>query len=539
MRVRDELGGLFADGEFARAYAVGGRVAWSPGRLALVTVLQRVENLTDRAAADRVRRDLAWKYCLGLELDDEGFDHTLLTDFRSRCVDHGLEERVLDVLLAALVERGLLVERGRQRSDSTHVLAAVRELNRLELCGEAVRAALEALAAAAPHWVEAVLAGDGWQRRYGQPVDESWRPPASRAKRDGLAREYGLDAVELLQAVGHRDSPRWLRELPAVQALRRICVQNYLVTTDGKGRQVVKWREAERDGLPPGRWRLTSPYDLDARTGGKHGFHWTGYKLHISETCDPAVEAPGERPVRPNLITNVATTHAAVADAEMTEPVHEQLAGRGLAPGRHFMDSGYASAALVTACRTRFGTTLVTPLTAPTSRQARARAGFDQAAFTIDWDARRAVCPQGQDSTVWAEATRRDRPVIRVRFPATACRACPVRDRCTTSTTNGRQLNLQPRDLYELTQANRAAQQDRDWQADYATRAGVEGTIHQAVRVTAARRTRYRGLAKTHLDHVYSAVALNLIRLDTWWNGKPLDRRRTSHLSRLELALAT
>jgi transposase len=539
MRVRDELGELFADVEFAGAFSGLGRAAWSPGRLALVTALQHVENLTDRAAAERVRVDLAWKYCLGLELDDPGFDHTLLHDFRARLVAHGLEEKALDLLLAALRGRGLVKERGRERTDSTHVVAAVRRLNRLELCAESVRAALEALASAAPHWVEAVLAGEGWQRRYGRPFDESWRPPSSQAGRDRLAADIGADAVELLQAVYHHDSPGWLRELPAVQVLRQVIVQNYQVTTDGRGRQVVKRREAEQHGLPPGRWRLTSPYDTDARTGGKHGMQWTGYKLHITETCDTPVEPAGKRPARPNLIVNVATTDASVADAAMTLPIHQQLRQRDLLPGEHFQDSGYASAALVKTVHTDYGVVLVTPLTAPTSRQARARAGFDQAAFTIDWNQQQATCPQGQTSHIWSRTTRRSRPVIRVRFPATVCGPCPVREQCTTATRTGRQLNLQPHDLHELTQANRAAQHDKDWQTNYATRAGIEGTIHQAVHVTGARRTRYRGLPKTHLDHAYNATALNLIRLNAWWNHKPLDRRRTTHLTRCNLDLTT
>ncbi|MFF8828019.1 transposase [Streptomyces sp. NPDC015131] len=156
MQVRDQLGALFADAEFAEAFGRRGRRGWSPGRLAKVTVLQMAENLTDRAAAWRVRFDLSWKYCLGLELEDVGFDASVLSEFRTRVVDHGLEERVLDLLVAALKEKekGLVKTGGKQRTDSTHVLAAVRELNRLELAGEAMRAALEALPAAAPHGVD-------------------------------------------------------------------------------------------------------------------------------------------------------------------------------------------------------------------------------------------------------------------------------------------------------------------------------------------------------------------------------------------------
>src|SRR6266540_2132859 len=169
MRVRDELGELFAE-----AFGTRGRLGWSPGRLALVTVLQLAENLTDRGAEQRVRFGMDWKYALGMELDNEGFDHTVLSEFRARVAAHDLAERVLDVLLAACTDKGLLAAGGKQRTDSTHVLAAVRDLNRLELAGESVRACLEALAVAAPDWLANTLDTDGWGRRYAARVG-SWR----------------------------------------------------------------------------------------------------------------------------------------------------------------------------------------------------------------------------------------------------------------------------------------------------------------------------------------------------------------------------
>lgn len=176
MRVRDELGGLFADAQFAVEFGRRGRRGWSPGRLAMVTVLQMAENLTDRAAAHRVRFDLSWKYCPGLELEDVGFDASVLSGFRTRVVEHGLEERVLDLLLVALREKGLVKAGGKQRTDPTHVLSAVRELNRLELAGETVRAALEALSAAAPTWVAQALEGSGTGVTGGGPIHRGARP---------------------------------------------------------------------------------------------------------------------------------------------------------------------------------------------------------------------------------------------------------------------------------------------------------------------------------------------------------------------------
>jgi transposase len=213
MRVRDELGELFADAEFAEAFGARGRPGWSPGQLALVTVLQFAENLTDRAAAHRVRYGMDLKYALGLELDDPGFDASVLSEFRTRLVEPGMEEKVLDLLLTALKDRGLVKAGGKQRTDSTRVLAAVRDLNRLELAGETLRAALEALACAAPDWLAQAVPVREWAERYG-PRIHSWHPPASTSKREEMTLVYGRDGFTLLEAVHAPDAPAWLRELP-------------------------------------------------------------------------------------------------------------------------------------------------------------------------------------------------------------------------------------------------------------------------------------------------------------------------------------
>ncbi|MBM0239387.1 IS1182 family transposase [Micromonospora sp. ATA32] len=535
--IRDELGELFADERFAGAFADRGTPGWSPGRLALVTALQMLENLTDRQAAEAVRDKISWKYALGLELTDTGFDFSVLSEFRKRVAEHGLEAVALDLLVAALVDKGLIKPRGKQRTDSTHVLAAVRDLNRLELAGEAVRAALEALAVTAPQWLAQVVQVSGWAAGYGARID-SWRLPTSKTKRAQLAAAYGQDGFTLLQAVYAPDSPPWLAQVPAVETLRRILVQNYLVVADRQGREVITMRDADTHGLPPGRCRITSPYDTDARWGGKRDLVWNGYKLHISETCDadPATDDDAAGP--PNLITHVATTDASVPDVAMTEPIHAELARRGVLPAEHYLDSGYPSADLLVSSRADYGIALVTPMLADTSPQARAGNGYDRSAFTVDRDARTVSCPQGKTSTSWAPALQRGTEVIVVRFDRQTCQTCPVKDQCTTATRTGRQLTLRPRPVQEALDAARAEQATTAWQARYARRAGAESTIAQSVKVTDTRQARYRGLPKIRLEHNFKAIALNFIRLDAWFNGVPVDPRHTSHLSRLDLALA-
>ena len=255
----------------------------------------------------------------------------MLSEFRSRLVAGAMEAALLEALLARLGELGLVGAGMRQRTDSTHVLGRIRDLNRLELAGESVRAALEALAAAAPGGLAGVIDAS-WQEVYGQRID-GFRLPDSKARRADLAVQYGRDGYLLLREVRDPGAPGWLRDLPAVQALRRIWIQQFCLEDGEK----VIW-QGDEQGLPPARFRLVSPYDLDVRYAEKRGKGWTGYKVHISETCH-IPDAAGRRPA-PDLLTNTETTLAPVTDVEMTEPVHDALARRGLAPGEQPWTAG-------------------------------------------------------------------------------------------------------------------------------------------------------------------------------------------------------
>jgi len=548
VQVRDRLGQWLADEEFASAFGTRGRPGWSPSRLAVVTALQYAGDLGDREAAEAVRTRLDWKYLLGLPLDDPGFDPSVLPEFRSKIAGAGLGQVALDALLGKLKADGLIRAGGKQRTDSTHVAAAVAQLNRLELVMESVRACIEALAAAHPDWVAQRICVSDWNRRYGAPAT-AWKPPSSQRKRDELAIACAKDGYALLEAVYHLAAPAWLREIPAVDVLRRVLLQNYTRTvTDGK--EVVRRREKEPegDGLPPGHARIASPYDLDARWGVKRDTFWLGYKLHISETCDgqPACACPAsgdkqryheggcQAAAFPNLITNVETTPATVPDSQMTSTIDDHLAGKDLAPFRHYVDSGYLSASLAVSEMTR-GIALVGPLLADTSAQARAGKGYARADFAIDYDAETVTCPQRRTSVSWNPCAQRGADAITVQFAAADCGPCPARILCTKG--KRRQLTLLPRDLAQAQQTARSQEKTVPFAADYARRAGVEGTMHQAAS-RGARRARYRGLERTRLEHAFMAVALDLLRLEAYWNGTPLDRRRTSHLARLELSLA-
>lgn len=464
-----------------------------------------------------------WKFLLGLELDDPGFDFTVLGDFRSRLITHGLEERVLEVILSRLSDAALLRAGGRQRTDSTHVLAAVRTLNRMEFVGETLRAALEALAAAAPDWLTPLIS-TAWVERYGARIDNYRFPKGENVRRE-WAEQVGRDGFVLLDAVDETTALAWLGEIPAVRILRRAWMEQY--HRDGKG---VRWREGK--DLPPARDRLSSPYDADAHYGIKRGSGWCGYKVHLSETCEPDA---------PHLITNVETTSATVNDTELTAIVHHRLAQRGLTPHEHVVDAGYVTAAHILAAREDHGIDLLGPVGIDTHHNGRddQAPNLTQAAFTTDWDARRVTCPQGAASVSWSQQRKASgTPLVRVHFALADCDPCPLRPRCTKAANGkwGRSLTLLPREQQQILEQRRAEQQTDAWKERYDARAGVEGTISQAVRRTRLRRTPYQGQHKTHLANILSATAVNIARVDAWLNGTPLGATRVSHLARLALA---
>jgi|GEM_PF-719590 len=248
MRLRDALGPIYTDDAFACLFPHRGQPAESPARLALVTILQFAEGLSDRQAADAVRSRIDWKYALGLALTDSGFDACVLSEFRSRLLTGDATQLLFERMLALVCERGLLKKRGRARTDSTHILAAIRTLNRLECVGETLRHALNTLATVAPDWLRSWVPS-AWYDRYGRRFEE-YRLPPGKAERYALAEQIGTEGSALLTALDGPDAPEWLRSVPAVETLRQVWGQQFVVRADpadtaGK----LAWRTAEE--LPP------------------------------------------------------------------------------------------------------------------------------------------------------------------------------------------------------------------------------------------------------------------------------------------------
>lgn len=518
MTMRDELGSFYDDEDFAELYSTEGQPALHPGSLALICVMQYIANLSDRGAVEAVAARIDWKYALGLELTASSFDSSVLSLFRSRLLNGEKEQLLLDKLLKRCQKLNLIKIKGKARTDSTHILASIRNLNRLEYVGETLRSALNTLAVAHPNWLSSVVTPD-WFDRYSKPVEESRLPRGTEARND-YAAIIGQDGMKILEAIyNEKITPQWLREIPAIETLRIAWVHQYWIN-NGQ----LNWR-SHKD-LPPAGSRSNSPYDTEARYGNKRHTSWLGYKVHLTETCETR---------QVHLITNVHTTKAHLSDVDQTELIHQSLADKELLPSQHIVDAGYVDGALLVESKREHKIDLIGPVRDNVSWQSKNPQAYDLSKFKIDWKTHTVTCPQGIKSTKkWTFLLDQwGNKVIRVKFPRKACRECQFRHLCTRSKNEARELTLRHKEEHLAINRRRKRQETETWSKQYNQRAGVEGTISQGIRGFDLRSARYVGLDKVHLQHILTATAMNAVRLFAWFEGIPFAKTRVSSFAKL------
>ena len=516
MRMRDALGPIYTNPTFAHLFPKDGQPAEAPAQLALVTIMQCAEGLSDAQTADSVRGRIDWKYALALELTDSGFDSSILSEFRTRLIAGNAELLLFETMLTLFREQGYVKTRGRQRTDSTHILAAIHVLNRLENSGESLRHALNVLATTAPDWLTAWVPA-AWFDRYSRPF-AAYRLPEGKDKRYSLAAQIGTDGRALLTGIFDPSAPTWLRNLPAVEILRQVWVQQFYANDP---EEPLRWRVAE--DLPPAPRLISSPYDPEARSSKKRETEWVGYKVHLTERCDDKL---------PHLLTDVLTTPATTPDHAVIGMVQDQLAARDLLPSEHVVDAGYVTAERFVDSQQQ-EIDLVGPTTPEPGWQAKAGEGFAASRFVIDWDAQRATCPQGKTSVIWKETTDcENHDVVTIRFATADCRDCPLHPKCVASP-RSRALTIRAHDAYVALQTARKRQHTDGFKATYRTRAGSEGTISQGTRISDLRRSRYVGFVKTRLLHLLIGAAMNFMRLAAWLADVPHAQTRRSAFAKL------
>lgn len=517
MTMRDVFGTIYTDMMFADLYPTRGQPSVAAWRLALVTVMQFAEGLSDRQAADRVRDSIAWKYALSLDLTDSGFDASVLSEFRTRLVTQNAEDRILAPLLETFKVHGLLKTRGQQRTDSTHILAAVRTMNRLECVGETLRHALNSLSGICPVWLQSWVPVT-WYEMYGTRFEKE-RFPQTKNEQIEIAERIGADGAILFEMLMTSALDDELRHHYSIEILRKVWFQNYY--TDEHDH--LCWR-SDND-TPPASQTIYSPYDPEATASKKRSTIWMGYKSHMTETCDND---------QPHLIVHVETTAATVPDHQVIETIHAELARKQLLPGEHIVDTGYIDAHNLLESQQTHQVDLLGPAMPNTQWQAQQQTGYDMGHFVIDWQQRQAICPQGKVSNYWYDKLiDSDEPDALIRFSSKDCLPCPARQLCTRSKSHGRSLHIPPQSEYMALQQRREAQQTDEFKESYKKRAGIEGTISQSIRRCDMRQSRYIGLAKTHLQHVIIAAALNLIRVIEWFVDPTFSQTRQSRFAAL------
>ena len=480
--IGDHLADVLDDAHFAALYATTGRAALSPSLLALVTLFQFMENIPDREAAEQVVVRLDWKYALHLPVADAGFDFSCLCYFRQRLLEHAQERLVFEQILGKIQALGFVKKRGKQRTDSTAVLGAVRPLRALETVSETLRLAVRALAQAAPDWVARELPASFVEAYAHSRADYRLRAE----ERAAALKQVGHDGVWLLERLD-ATAPVAVRDLEAIAVLRTVWEQRY-ERVDGR----VQVRATTVDCTE----LIVTPHDPGVRAAEKRGMKWRGDKVHVTETAEADA---------PTFLTDVTTAAAPSVDSAALPRIRQHLAERDLTPGEQYVDAGYVSGPQLAQSQDA-GIDLVGPALPDTTPNQ-----LKIADFTIDRAAKRAICPQGHPSVKWGVSIEPDgSQSVHIEFAAAVCAACPLRAQC-TSGKSGRSLHLS--EHYELLAARRREAQTEEFREGMRARPAIEATLSELVRKHGLRRHRYRGEAKRHFENLLKGAACNLKRL--------------------------
>jgi hypothetical protein len=481
---RDQLSAMYC--------ATNGRPALDPVLVAGVTLLQFMEKAPDRQAIEQLRMHLGWKHALGLAVDERGFHPTTLVYFRQRLLEHHQGRVAFDALLQGLEQDGLIARGGKQRLDSTHILALVAQMSRLEKTRETVRLFLEMLERAGR--LAEVPAGAALRERY-LDSEVLWH----KLSKEALAAKFQQTGQEMQALLAWVADHEDLREHDQTKLLQRVFGEQFEVTPTGPA-----VRKQEDSGT------VQNPHDPEAQWAAKDQNKtktWVGYKAQIAETVPEPSEpkAPGE-PTRA-FLTEVTTTEAIASDLDGCERLEQQQEQHGL--GR--ADTKYVDGAYVTGDTLAQAAAEGRQLLGPAHPAINSRGqGFPTDQFDIAVAQRRAICPAGHPSTQCSRLENRETGQIDYRFEwSFHCDDCPLHAQCTKAGSGRRAVVVSQH--HDLLQARRREMQTPAFQEQMHHRNAIEGTISEFVR-NGGRRSRYRGLAKTALANYFHGAAINARR---------------------------
>ncbi|MEI6046647.1 MAG: transposase [Chloroflexota bacterium] len=515
-QIGDKLADFICDQDFVDLYPVEGKPALSPTLLALVTVFQMMEGLSDRQAAAQVVTRIDWKYALHLPLDYAGFNYSVLSEFRDRLVVHKASCKVFDQMLVRLKELGLISKHSTQRTDSLAIIGAVRQLSRLELVLETVRVALEGLEKTDRAWFKLHIP-DSWGERYGQPAQQErlvkTKGTAAQTETRALIRQTGQDGQWLIALLKSSFTPLSLQQLPQVAVLQQVWDQQFEVV---EGNPTLR----EKVELPTSQI-IETPHDPEVHYSQKRNSSWKGYKVQVTETVELD---------KPHLITDVTTTLATTTDGEVLQEIQQKLEGREVKPAVQLGDMGYVNGENLHNSQLS-GIELVGPIRADTSLQARTEGGVSLEQFELDYQKKTALCPGGKHSISWSQSEERGQTVVKIKFSGRSCAECFLYELCVMGNKNkstkppGRLLKL--RAYHQEVVARRKEQKQETFKAAYRQRSGVEASLSELVRGHGLRVARYIGLAKESLRNLLIGTGANLKRAARWLGGiRPIPLRK-------------
>jgi len=494
--VGDKLLSLVSDdesvSEFASMYSKTGRPSINPIILSLVTLFQFLEEIPDRVAAQYVMSRLDWKYALHIPMYDSGFHYSDLCNFRKRLVEHGKESLLFDQLLKQIESLGFLKKRKYQRTDSTHVLAVVGELSRLENLSENLRVSLRAIQRSDSAFYKTRI--PALYREHWGTAQSDYQMTESQRK-EALER-VGQDIHWLLSFL-EINKESFLR-LPELEVLQTLFYQHFTVQDSPQDSQ----KACLKDKADTGKDKIQSPHETEARYSEKRGKSWVGYKTHITETANEKGEV--------NFITNITTTNSCEQDNETLSGIQEELEADGLKPEQQFTDKGYVTGANLSESDEKNIQLM------GEASQLNNKGLFTADDFIVDYETMTATCPAGCASISWKERESGEsgesgehKGDIQIRF-GNQCNHCSLKEKCTNSK-RGRRLRLNLH--YPMLRKRREESKTAAFKELMKRRPPVEGTISEMVRAHGLRRSRYRGMIKTHFHGLMIGTAVNLKRL--------------------------
>ena len=388
-----------------------------------------MEKLADRQAVNSLRMRLDWKYALHLPLDYEGFDFSVLSEFRDRLIKGEAEGRVFEKLVKQIQEMGLIKEHGKQRTDSIAMLTKVRRLCRVETVVETLRLAIVAIVETDREWSEEIIP-PSWEEKYGERFvrqrysEKDWKE---------YEEHIGENGQWLLKRLEKGSAPAGLQDLPEVQVLKTVWAQQFREEA-GK----MAYTDLRKYD---GHAQIQSPHDPEARYSRKRHFEWLGDKVQVSETDDEGY---------PHIITDIVATSSNRTDYEEWPAIQERLEKRECKPAEHYVDAGYMSGPNLSRSQ-KNDIDLIGPLANFVTPQDMLPNGITQSHFQIDAINKIVSCPKGHTA-------KNPSPVnnsLSFRFPMKTCAACELRPRCCTGKAG---LTIGISAYYELTEAARARQ---------------------------------------------------------------------------------